>query len=181
MVEVIWHGRGGQGSFTVSRLLGLSASLFENKYAIAFPTFGPERRGAPVLGFTKIDSKNITDRSEVQKSDYSIILDETLIHANIENELKPTGKLIINTKYPDKYNFILKAKTVFIDANDIAVKILGKQIVNTAMLGAFVAVSNLISIESAVLGIRHEMKSNIIEKNIELLIASYNYTLNLMK
>ena len=179
MIEIIWHGRGGQGSFTGSRLLGLSASLFENKFAMAFPTFGSERRGAPVLGFTKIDSKHITDRSEIQKSDYSIFLDETLIHANIENELKPTGKLIINTKYPDKYNFISKAKTVFFDANDIAVKILGKQIVNTAMLGAFVAVSNVISIESAILGISHDMKSNIVEKNIELLMSAYSFSLKL--
>jgi len=179
MIEIIWHGRGGQGSFTGSRLLGLSASLFENKFAMAFPTFGPERRGAPVLGFTKIDSKHITDRSEIQKSDYSIILDETLIDSNIENELKDSGVLIINSKYPEKYNFISKVKTVFIDANTIANKILGKQIVNTAMLGAFVAVSNVISIESAILGISHDMKSNIVEKNIELLMSAYSISLKL--
>ncbi|MGA7720861.1 MAG: 2-oxoacid:acceptor oxidoreductase family protein [Ignavibacteriaceae bacterium] len=179
MIEIIWHGRGGQGSFTASRLLGLSAGLYEKKYAIAFPTFGPERRGAPVLGFTKIDSQNITDRSEVQKSDYTIILDETLIDNNTGNELKPAGTLIINSGYPEKYNFAANIKTIFIDANDIAYKILGRQIVNTAMLGTLVAVSNVISIESAESGIRHEMKSNIAEKNVELLKFAYESTLKL--
>jgi pyruvate ferredoxin oxidoreductase gamma subunit len=67
MVEIRWHGRGGQGGFTVSRLLGMAASLFGDKYALAFPAFGPERRGAPVLAFTKIYDKKNLDRSEIEK------------------------------------------------------------------------------------------------------------------
>jgi len=66
MTEIRWHGRGGQGSFTASKLLGVSVALYGGKYAIAFPSFGPERRGAPVLAFTRIDGKKIYDRSEIR-------------------------------------------------------------------------------------------------------------------
>ncbi len=79
MIEVKWHGRGGQGGFTAARFLGLSAALFENKYTLAFPSFGPERRGAPVLGFTKIDTSPIRDRSAVRTCDYVVVLDETSV------------------------------------------------------------------------------------------------------
>ena len=77
MVEVRWHGRGGQGAFTAARLLGASAALFEGRHALAFPSFGPERRGAPVLGFTRIDDHKITDRSAVTACDFVVVLDET--------------------------------------------------------------------------------------------------------
>jgi pyruvate ferredoxin oxidoreductase gamma subunit len=63
LIEIRWHARGGQGGFTAARLLGLAASVFGGHYAQAFPSFGPERRGAPVLGFTRIDHKPITDHS----------------------------------------------------------------------------------------------------------------------
>ena len=79
MKEIRWHGRGGQGGFTVSRLLGIAAGMFENKHALAFPSFGPERRGAPVLAFTKIDDSKIHDRSEVNQCDYVVVMDETLV------------------------------------------------------------------------------------------------------
>ena len=75
MIEVRWHGRGGQGSFTAARLLGLAASVYDERFAQAFPSFGPERRGAPVLGFTRIDDFKITDRSELDVCDYVIVLE----------------------------------------------------------------------------------------------------------
>ena len=77
MTEIRWHGRGGLGAFTAARLLGCAVSLYEGKYALAFPSFGPERRGAPVFAFTRIDNKPITDRSEVVKYGRSVVL----IHA----------------------------------------------------------------------------------------------------
>ena len=78
MTEIRWHGRGGLGAFTAARLLGCAVSLFEGKYALAFPSFGPERRGAPVFAFTRIDDKAITDRSEVVSCDCAVVLDDTL-------------------------------------------------------------------------------------------------------
>src|ERR1035437_6292517 len=102
MIEVRWHGRGGQGCFTAARLLGMAAALFEDKFALAFPSFGPERRGAPVLGFTRIDDRKITDRSAVTECDYIVVLDETLMNSQIVNGLRLHGKVIINTTSPDR-------------------------------------------------------------------------------
>jgi len=73
MIDIRWHGRGGQGSFTASKLLGVAVTIYGDKHALAFPSFGPERRGAPVLAFTKIDNKKIHDRSEVKLCDYIVI------------------------------------------------------------------------------------------------------------
>lgn len=89
MKEIRWHGRGGNGGFTAARLLGYAASLHCGKYAQAFPSFGPERRGAPVLGFTRIDDAPITDHSQVYSCDCVIVLDETLLEVvNILEGLK---------------------------------------------------------------------------------------------
>ncbi|MCK5823002.1 MAG: 2-oxoacid:acceptor oxidoreductase family protein [Bacteroidales bacterium] len=174
MIEVRWHGRGGQGGFTVSRLLGMSAALFENKYAMAFPSFGPERRGAPVLAFTRIDNHKITDRSEVKECDYVVVMDETLINKNITDGLKNDGTILINTKNPEKYSSVLKdSKVVSIDATSIALEILKRPITNTAMFGALVAVSNVVSLDSAIKSIETEMKPSLVQKNIELVKKSY--------
>ena len=174
MKEVRWHGRGGQGSFTVARLLGKAAVLFENKYALAFPSFGPERRGAPVLGFTKIDDKKITDRSEVQECDYVVVLDESLIDNNITKGLKNDGVLIINSARPEKYDNLKNVNTTFIDATSLALDILGRPITNTAMLGALIAVSEIIDLESGEKAIADELKSSLVEKNVKILQEAYN-------
>lgn len=173
MIEVRWHGRGGQGSFTVARLLGLSAALFEDKYALAFPSFGPERRGAPVLGFTKISDEKIKDRSEVKQCDYVVVLDETLIDSNIVHGLKEGGTILINSSNPERYKELKEYNVVALDATSIALEILGRPITNTAMLGALIAVSNIVSLESAIKGIEEEMKQSIVKKNIEVLKKSY--------
>ncbi|MEA3316532.1 MAG: 2-oxoacid:acceptor oxidoreductase family protein [Bacteroidota bacterium] len=174
MKEVRWHGRGGQGSFTVARLLGKAAVLFEDKYALAFPSFGPERRGAPVLGFTKIDDKKISDRSEVQECDYVVVLDESLIDENISKGLKPDGVIIINTAKPAKYENLKEVNTAFIDATSLALEILGRPITNTAMLGALIAVSGIIDLESGEKAIADELKSSLVEKNVKIIREAYN-------
>ena len=79
MYEFLWHGRGGQGAFTAARLLGTAFALNKDgNNALAFPSFGPERRGAPIRAFTKLSDKKIGDRSELKKADYVIYLDDTL-------------------------------------------------------------------------------------------------------
>ena len=98
MTEILWHGRGGQGAFTAARLLGEAYALKDGSYALAFPSFGPERRGAPIRAFTKLDSKPIGNRSEVKKADFSIFLDDTLFSDSAFDELKPGGKVLLNTK-----------------------------------------------------------------------------------
>ena len=178
MKEIRWHGRGGQGSFTVARLLGKAAALFEDKSALAFPSFGPERRGAPVKGFTKISDHKITDRSEVQECDYVVVLDETLIDENIKKGLKKDGVVIINSSQPEKYTELSNVKTIAFDATSLALGVLGRPITNTAMLGALIAVSDIVSLEAAQKGIENEMKKSIIQKNIEVVKRSWELVKN---
>ena len=173
MIEVRWHGRGGQGSFTVARLLGATAALYEDKYGLAFPSFGPERRGAPVLGFTKIDDKKIVDRSEVKACDYVVVLDETLIEDNTFNGLKENAIIIINTENPKKYEDMTEYRVVSIDATKIALDILKRPITNTAMLGALIAVSEIVSLDSAIKAVKSEMKPSIVDKNVEVIKEAY--------
>lgn len=180
MIEVRWHGRGGQGSFTVARLLGAIAALYENKHALAFPSFGPERRGAPVLGFTKIDHKKINDRSEVELCDYVIVLDETLVTDSTFKGIKDNGIIIINTKTPNKYQQMTSLKVVAIDATTLALKVLKRPITNTAMLGALIATTDLVSLDSAIKGIQSELKPSIVDKNISVVKEAYTIVKNQM-
>jgi len=165
MYEIRWHGRGGQGVFTVARLLGMAASVFEGKYSLAFPSFGPERRGAPVLGFTRISETPITDRSMVDSCDYVVVLDETLIGPPVLAGVKENGVFLINTKTPGKYREMTDKKIVTLDATSLAIEILGRPITNTAMLGALVSVSGAVSLSSVQDAIRQGMKAAIAEKN----------------
>jgi len=174
MKEIRWHGRGGQGGFTVSRLLGIAASIHGNKHALAFPSFGPERRGAPVLAFTKIDDTKIHDRSEVQYSDYVVIMDETLIDDNMSKGIKENATIIINTNDTNRYPQLSHFNLIAIDASSLAMDILGRPITNTAMYGALVAASGLVSLDAALASIKTEMKANIASKNIEIVTRAYN-------
>jgi len=173
MIEVRWHGRGGQGSFTIARLFGLAASIYGGKYAQAFPSFGPERRGAPVLGFTRIDDEKITDRSEVYSPDYVVVLDETLWGPAVTTGLKEDTVILINTAEPKKYEGLVHNKIVTIDATTLALEILGRPITNTAMLGALIASSGVITIEDAKKAIESSMNSKIVDKNKELVEKAY--------
>ncbi len=173
MREIRWHGRGGQGGFTVSRLLGIAAGMFEKKHALAFPSFGPERRGAPVLAFTKIDDHKILDRSEVIECDYVVVMDETLITPSIINGVKDSCVFIVNTKNPEKYSVLKDYKLISIDATALALEVLKRPITNTAMYGALVAASGYVSLDAALDSIRHEMKPNLVEKNLEIVKRAY--------
>lgn len=100
MIEVLWHGRGGQGAFTAARLLGAASSMDDGAFALAFPSFGPERRGAPMRAFTKIAAAPIGDRSAITRADYVIYLDDTLLAPGWESELKPGGLVLVNSAKP---------------------------------------------------------------------------------
>ncbi len=175
MIEVRWHARGGQGGFTAARLLGLAASIFGNNYAQAFPSFGPERRGAPVLGFTRIDNKPITDHSQVYTCDYVVVLDETLMETvEVTKGLKDGGKILINTKLsPDRFKFNGNFTVITIDATTIAVKELGSPIANTAMLGAFAAVNDFIDIDPILKAVDKGMPESLRKKNKKAIEHAY--------
>lgn len=176
MHEVRWHGRGGQGGFTVARLLGMAASVFEGKYSLAFPSFGPERRGAPVLGFTRISDTRITDRSMVDQCDYVVVLDETLVGHAVLNGIRKNGVVLINTKDPEQYRKMTDNKIVAIDATSLAIEVLGRPITNTAMLGALLAVSDVVSIASVKDAIKQTMGASIAGKNCSVVEKAYEMT-----
>lgn len=160
MIEILWHGRGGQGAFTAARLLGAAASLSGARFALAFPSFGPERRGAPMRAFTKISDAPIGDRSAVSKADFVIYLDGTLLDANWADELKPGGICLVNsTDAP------ADPRLLAIDADGMAKELLGRPIPNTVFLGALTA-CGCVSREDIEEAIRGYMPAKLHEKNI---------------
>jgi len=168
MKEILWHGRGGQGAFTAAKLLGAAyVSGYDNKYALAFPSFGPERRGAPIRAFTKLSEAPIGDRSEIVRADYIIYLDETLFSKAAFSELKDGGKIILSTN--KTFN---DERVITIDGNAIANKVLGLPITNTIMLGAFAVVSAIVSLEAIELAIRENMPEKLHAKNIAAAIRA---------
>jgi pyruvate ferredoxin oxidoreductase gamma subunit len=174
--EIRWHGRGGQGGFTAARLLGMAASLYENYYVQAFPSFGPERRGAPVLGFTRIDSEPIHDHSKVYRCDYVVVLDESLLDVvDVREGLQPDGVLLINSgKDGSHFAAASKHRVYTIDASSIAQEVLQQPVVNTAMFGALVAVSGLVSLEAALRAVELTLPEAIWEKNQQVVNHAFN-------
>ena len=168
MKEVLWHGRGGQGAFTAARLLGAAASSAEGTFALAFPSFGPERRGAPMRAFTKMDRAPIGDRSAVRKADYVVYLDETLLGPLWAEELKPTGLVLVNSAKDFE-----DARILSIDANGISADILGRPIPNTVFLGAVAALDDRVTLETAAkLHERNERIVNVAYRAVSELAAT---------
>jgi len=148
MVEIRWHGRGGQGAKTASLLLA-DAAFYTGKYVQGFPEYGPERMGAPITAYNRISSDRCTIHSNIYEPDYVVVVDATLLSAvNVTCGLKKDGAIIINTeKRPDELRSMLKGyegKVCTIDARKIAEETIGKNFPNTPMLGAVVKVSGVI-------------------------------------
>ena len=159
MMEIRFHGRGGQGAVTAAEVLAIAA-FSDGKYSQAFGKFGPERRGAPVQSFTRVDEKPIRIRQEVYEPDIVIVLDPGLMKVvDVKQGLKENGIVIINTK--DKV-----AGAWCVDATEIALETIGKPIVNTAMLGAFSKASKgAVSLDSIVAAIKERFPGELGEKN----------------
>lgn len=153
MVEIRFHGRGGQGTVVASKILA-DAIAKEGKYVQAYPEFGVERRGAPVYAFIRIDDKPIFDRSRIYEPNHVVVVDPTLIEAiDVTEGLKEGGWIIINTdKKPAELDLPSKYRVATIPATQIAIKHkLGTRatpIVNTAIVGAVVKILKLASIQS---------------------------------
>jgi 2-oxoacid:acceptor oxidoreductase gamma subunit (pyruvate/2-ketoisovalerate family) len=153
MIEIRTHGRGGQGAVIASEILA-DAFFREGKYVQAFPAFGVERRGAPVVAFTRISDGEIRERCEIYEPDHLIVLDPVLIETvNITAGLKDGGWIIVNTnRSMENSPFAERYRIATVDANSIAVKYgLGSRatpIVNTAILGAFSAATGLVGLEA---------------------------------
>jgi len=152
LIEIRWHGRGGQGAVTSTELLA-QAAISEGKFAQAFPSFGPERRGAPVQAFNRVDSKNpVRIRSDITNPDVVVVLDPSLLTiVNVTSGLKEDGIVIINTRKTAaeiKSEFGINHKMATVNATKIAREQLGVPIVNTTMLGAVVKVTQVVHKDS---------------------------------
>jgi pyruvate ferredoxin oxidoreductase gamma subunit len=170
MIEVRFHGRGGQGAVTAARLLA-EAAFLEGKYSQAFPSFGAERRGAPVLAFTRIDDKPIRIRTQVYEPNHVVVLDPTLIEAvNVASGLKRGGTIVINSKEHHKFNDV---KVASVDATSTAIETLGVPITNTVMLGALVKVTKIVSLDSIVEAVQNTFKGKLVEKNVAAVKLAY--------
>ncbi len=159
MIEIRTHGRGGQGAVIASEILA-EGFFREGKFVQAFPAFGVERRGAPVVAFTRVSDGEIRERCEIYEPDHLIVLDPVLIETvNITAGLKEGGWIIVNTnRKMDKNELKGEYRLATVDANAIAIKYgLGSRatpIVNTAILGAFAAATELVGLEAVLEAIK---------------------------
>ena len=175
-IGIRWHGRGGQGAVTSAELMA-QAAIYEGKYAQAFPSFGPERRGAPVLAFNRISSqKPIWVRAGVAEPDIVVVLDPGLLNiVNVTSGLKDDGVLVINIRgsFEDiEAKFGAKWKIAMIDATTIARELLGVPIVNTTMIGALVKTTGVVKLESLIEPLEKRF-GRLAEKNINAMKKAY--------
>ncbi len=175
LVEVRWHGRGGQGAVTAGKVLA-EAALDAGLYFQAFPEYGPERMGAPIQAFTRISDHPVDLHCQIEEPDVVVVLDPTLLGTvKVTEGLKPDGILLVNTSAsPAEIREQLNLRTgrVFtVDASRIAIETLGREITNTPMLGALVKATGLFEVEAIVEQTRQRfakkhMKADIVEANV---------------
>ncbi len=151
LIEIRWHGRGGQGAKTASLLLA-DAAFNTGKYIQGFPEYGPERMGAPITAYNRISTKPITIHSNIYEPDYVVVVDDSLLESvDVTAGLKKTGAIVINTtkdsEYLKQHLKGYEGEIYKIDARKISVEALGKYFPNTPMLAAIVKVSKVMTDE----------------------------------
>ncbi len=176
-IEIRWHGRGGQGAVTASQIIA-EAAIREGKWAQAFPEFGAERRGAPVRAYTRINDKPIYTRAPITSPDIIVILDSSLLTLKgITDGLKKGGLIVINTvKDPNEIKKAISredVKVAVVNATKIALETLKRPIVNTAILGALIKVTNLVKLDSIFEVIKEHFPKRIALPNIECVKKAY--------
>ena len=168
LIEIRWHGRGGQGAKTASLLLA-DAAFNTGKYIQGFPEYGPERMGAPITAYNRISDKPITVHSNIYEPDYVVVVDDTLLESvPVTAGLKETGAIVINTtKSPEiikkelsNYN----GDIYTIDARKISVEALGRYFPNTPMLAAIVKVSGIMTDEAFLADMQGSFKHKFAKK-----------------
>jgi len=172
MIEVRIHGRGGQGNVVAAYLLA-SAAIRNGMHAQAFPAFGAERRGAPVAAFVRIDKVKIRRRCEVLAPDFLIIQDAALMHIpGITAGLKSSGCILLNSA-TDTSGFHADAKLLALPATTLAQQYLGRPVPNTALLTAFLTLTEMIPVDFLIQSLSDRFKGEILDKNITLIDAVF--------
>jgi pyruvate ferredoxin oxidoreductase gamma subunit len=178
--EVRIHGRGGQGVVTAAELLALAA-FDEGRWAQAFPSFGSERMGAPVVAFCRIDDRPIRLREPVMEPDALIVQDPTLLHqVDVFGGCRPEGFILINTtKSFDELGLkelaerFHRERLLTVPASDLAREHTGRAVANAALLGGFAALSGLISLDAVVAAIRERFAGKVAAGNVAATLAAH--------
>jgi pyruvate ferredoxin oxidoreductase gamma subunit len=182
MFQVRIHGRGGQGVVTAAELLSVAAFL-EDRHAQAFPTFGSERTGAPVVAFCRIDDREIRSREPIAAPDALIVQDPTLLHqVNLFEGLTPEGFILINTTRTfdelglgDFVEQFRQERLLTVPASDLAREYVGRPIPNAALLGGFAGLTGVIAIESVAAAIRDRFAARLADGNVGAAEAAFEY------
>jgi pyruvate ferredoxin oxidoreductase gamma subunit len=188
MFQIRIHGRGGQGVVTAAEMLSIAA-FREGRHAQAFPSFGSERTGAPVVAFCRLDDKEIRLREPVLAPDALIIQDPTLLHqVDVFGGLQRDGYVLINTSRSFEQLGVaefargLRAERLCtVPATELALKHAGRPVPNAALLGGFAAVSGRISLESVAAAIREKFDGKVAEGNVAAASAAYDYVTKEMR
>ena len=179
MIEIRFHGRGGQGAVTSAELVA-TAAIDDGKYAQGFPNFGPERRGAPVAAFVRVDDKPIRLREKVYEPDISVVLDPSILSiVNVAAGLKEGGVILINSNKPAsdlRARYGLKARLGIVDATTVAKETLGIPVTNTTMLGALIRATGIVSLDSIYRALEHRF-GPLAARNIKALDRAYKETI----
>jgi 2-oxoacid:acceptor oxidoreductase gamma subunit (pyruvate/2-ketoisovalerate family) len=179
MIEIRWHGRGGQGGVTSAELLAKAAYIDGFKGVQAFPYFGAERRGAPVRAFTRISDREINVRSQIYEPDIVAVLDSSIVDLiDVSEGLKEKGKVIVNSpKKPQELKIPLGHVYTY-DGTSIALKygllVAGLPVVNTTMLGAFAKATGLVKLDTVQDVIREKWPGKIGQRNAQGAEEAYN-------
>jgi 2-oxoacid:acceptor oxidoreductase gamma subunit (pyruvate/2-ketoisovalerate family) len=175
MKEIRFHGRGGQGAVMGAEMLAY-AFVLEKKYASSFPTFGAERRGAPVSAFLRFDDKPIRETHQIYEPECIMVLDPFIARTKaIFAGLKGDGIAVLNTPRPDLDEWPPGLKVLgVVDATALALDVIGRAIVNTCMLGVLARVTDWVSLDSVVASLEMNFEGHLLAKNEDLVRRGYD-------
>ncbi|MDP2919207.1 MAG: 2-oxoacid:acceptor oxidoreductase family protein [Dehalococcoidia bacterium] len=182
IIEIRWHGRGGQGAVTAARIIAQAAYLKGYRGVTAAPSFGAERRGVPVSASTRISREPIKILSQVVEPDVVVVLDHTLLaYDEVTEGLKPGGWLIVNSsRLPQDIGFNGRFSTATTDATSICrelgLMLAGLTLVNIAILGAFIRVTGLVDVESVTRVLKGRFSGNDLEMNLTAIKRTFDIT-----
>ena len=182
MLQIRIHGRGGQGVVTAAEMLSIAA-FAQGRHAQAFPSFGSERTGAPVVAFCRIDDQEIRLREPILAPDVLIVQDPTLLHqVDVFQGLKPEGYVLINSKrsfhelgLSDIESRFKRERLTTLPATEIALRHVGRPLPNAVLLGGFAALSGLIELDSVAHAIRTKFSGAVADKNVAAATEAYAY------
>ncbi|MFX0067510.1 MAG: 2-oxoacid:acceptor oxidoreductase family protein [Promethearchaeota archaeon] len=178
MIEIRFHGRGGQGAWTATQILA-KAVIHEGRYTQSFPAFGPERSGAPVEAYVRISDSPIDLHCGIYEPDSVVVLDPTLLDAvDVSDGLVQNGIIAINSRdspsdLKKRINLTKSQRVWVIPATDLSVEILGREITSTAMIGALVKATGYTKLESVLEATEERFRGKVGEMNVQLITRAY--------